>query len=135
MSSTVLPQILHVEDLTNVTIFEDRVGRWVAGCTISSDILLIGGWWANWELTSSTFWSGVDVLRVSSQLTTSTWWGFQCLQNSSKDLAQNIIYRPWEGTKGPWLCLMAIIILSGWNVFFCFCIFSLLWFFFNLGKA
>ena len=25
MSSTVLPQILHVEDLTNVTIFEDRV--------------------------------------------------------------------------------------------------------------
>ena len=26
------------------TIFEDRVGRAVAGCTISLDILLIGGW-------------------------------------------------------------------------------------------
>lgn len=112
------------------TIFEDRVGRAVAGCTISLDILLIGGWWVNWELTSSVFWSG-----VSSQLTTSTWWGFQCLQNSLTDLAQNIIYRPWDRTKGPWFCLMARLLFCLAEMF-CFCIFSLLLIFFlNLGKV
>ena len=33
-------------------------------------------------------------------------------------MAQNIIYRPWEGTEGPWPCLMAALLL-----------FSLLWLF------
>ena len=60
------------------------------------------------------------------QLTSSTWWGFQYLQNSSKDVAQNIIYSTWRGTKGPWRCLMTIIILSC-LLFRCFCIFSFLW--------
>ena len=41
------------------------------------------------------------------QLTFSTWWGFQCLQSSSKDMAQNIIYSPEGGTQGSELCLMA----------------------------
>ena len=36
----------------------------------------------------------------------STSWGFYYLQNSSKDMAQNIIYSPWGGTKCPWLYLM-----------------------------
>ena len=36
----------------------------------------------------------------------STWWGFQYLQDSSQDMAQNIVYSPWEETKGPCLCLM-----------------------------
>ena len=33
-------------------------------------------------------------------------------------MAQNIIYSPWERTKGPWLCLMTTLLL-----------FSLLWLF------
>ena len=28
-----------------------------------------------------------------------------------KDMAQDIIYGPWEGTKGPWLCFMAKLLL------------------------
>ena len=28
------------------------------------------------------------------------------LPDSSQDVAQNIIYSPWGGSKGPWLCLM-----------------------------
>ena len=57
-----------------------------------------------------------------------TWWRFHCLQKSSKDMAQDVIYRPWGGTKGLWLCLMAkLIILSCLTLFFCFCFFSLLW--------
>ena len=55
--------------------------------------------------------SGVSVLVGSVQLTSSTWWEFQYLQNSSKEMAQNIIYSPWGGTKGPWLCLMAKVLL------------------------
>ena len=40
------------------------------------------------------------------QLTLSTCWGFQYLQDSSQSIIQNIIYSPSEGTKGSWLCLM-----------------------------
>ena len=57
---------------------------------------------------------GVYLLVGSMQLTSSTCWGFQYLQNSSKDMAQNIIYSPWRRTKCPWLCLMAKVLL------FCF---------------
>ena len=50
-------------------------------------------------------WSGAYVLVASRQLTSSIWWGFRSLRNSSKDLAQNFIYSLWGGTKSPWLCL------------------------------
>ena len=43
---------------------------------------------------SSSSESGVYVLVGSVQLTSPTWWGFQYLQNSSKDMAQNILYSP-----------------------------------------
>ena len=43
---------------------------------------------------------------VIMQLTSSTWWGFQYLQNSSQDMAQNIIHSPWGRTGDTWLCLM-----------------------------
>ena len=87
-----------------------------AGCDQLVDILLIGWWWGNWESASWPFWfqpvwSGVYMLVGSGQLTSSTWWGIQYLQNSSKDRAQNIIYSPWGRTKGPWLCLMAKVLL------------------------
>ena len=55
--------------------------------------------------------SGVCVLVGRIQLTSPTCWGFLYLQNSSKVVAQNIIYSPWGGTKGPWLCLMARVLL------------------------
>ena len=42
---------------------------------------------------------GVYVLVVNIELTSSTWWRFQYLQNSPKDMAQNITYSSWEGTK------------------------------------
>ena len=48
---------------------------------------------------------------VIMSLTFSTWWGFQSLQDSSQDMAQNIVYSPWEGTKGPWLCLITKLLL------------------------
>ena len=60
---------------------------------------------------------------VMMLLTSSTWWEFQYLQKSSKDMAQNTIYSPWGGTKrSPWLCLMATRLL--------FCLISLLFFVF-----
>ena len=43
-----------------------------------------------------------------------------------KDMTQDIIYSPWGGTKGPWLCFMDKL-LRFCLAFFCFCIFSLLW--------
>ena len=43
-------------------------------------------------------------------------------------MVQNIIYRPWEGTKGPRLCLwLNYYCFALSDCFFCFCIFSLLW--------
>ena len=50
----------------------------------------------------------------SKQLTSSTWWGFQYLQNISKNRARNIAYSPWVRAKGSWLCLMAKVL--------CFCL-------------
>ena len=46
----------------------------------------------------------VFVLVISMQLTSSTWWGFS-INKTYKDMAQNIIYGPWGGTKGTWLFL------------------------------
>ena len=54
---------------------------------------------------------GGYVLVSSIQLTSSTWWRFQYLQNSSKAVAQNIINSTWGRTKGPWLCLMAKVLI------------------------
>ena len=50
---------------------------------------------------------------VIMYLTSFTWWGFQYLPDSSQDMAQNIIYSSWEGTKSPWLCLVTKLLLLG----------------------
>ena len=89
--------------------------RGVVVCVVSSWTFfwLVGGE-VIWESTSSTFWfQPVWGLQCFfwGQLTPSTWRRFQDLQNSSKDMAQNIIYSPWGGTKGPWLCGMAKVLL------------------------
>ena len=39
--------------------------------------------------------AGVYMLVGSMQATSPTWWGFQYLKNSSKDMAQNVICSPW----------------------------------------
>ena len=60
---------------------------------------------------SGSNWSVVYVLVVWIQLTSSTWWEVLYLQNSSKAMAQNIIYSLWGGTKCSLLCLMAKVLL------------------------
>ena len=55
--------------------------------------------------------SEVSVLGDIIRLTSSTWWRFHYLKTSSEDVTQNIIYSPWDGTKDPWLCLMAKLLL------------------------
>ena len=96
-------------------VFKDRVRE--GSCEVYDqlvDSLLTGWWWGNRESTSSIFWpQGSDVFMLVGliQLTFFTWWGFQYLQNSSKYVAQNIIYSPRGGTKGPWLCLMVKLLL------------------------
>ena len=62
-------------------------------CDHSSDWLVVRTGSQRHQPSGSS-WSGVYLLVVSIQLTSSTWWGFQYLQNSSKDMAQNIIYSP-----------------------------------------
>ena len=99
-------------------------GRGLVGCVISSWTFfwLVGGEVIRGQLhpPSGSNWSGGYVLVGSIQLTSSTWWGFQYLPKSSKDLAQNIIYIPWGGMKGPWFCLMARLLLFclAWLLFF-----------------
>ena len=105
--------------------FKTELGRGAVGCMIS--------WWTFFWLVggevirsqhhqpSGSNWSGISMFVGSIQLT-STWWGFQYLENSSKEMAQNIIHSPWRGTKGPWLCSMAK------QLWFC-----LVWLFFFLS--
>ena len=77
-------------------VFKDRVKERVVGYVISSwtFFLLVGGEVIRRQhhQPSGSNWSGVYMLVGSIQLTSPTWWGFQNLQNSSKDRAQNIIY-------------------------------------------
>ena len=56
--------------------------------------------------------SGVYVLVGSMQLTSPNLWGFQYLQNNSKDIAQNIIYSLWEGKKLSLFCLAWLFSLA-----------------------
>ena len=68
---------------------------------------------------SSCNWSEVYKFVGSIQLTSSTWWIFQYLQNSSKDMGQNIIYSLWG--RNLWPCLAAEVLL------FCLAWFSFLY--------
>ena len=113
-------------------IYKDRMREGVCGmCGQLVNILLIGWWWGNWESIPSSFWfQPVWDLSACGQHTVSS--SYQVgVSVSAKQLirhAQNIIYSPRGGTKGPRLCSMAkvIIILFCLTVFLSFCIFSLL---------
>ena len=94
-------------------VFKNEVRKEVMGCVINS-MHTLGWWWGNQESASSTIWfqlAGVYGLVSSMQLTSPTWWGFQYLQNRTKNMAQDIIYSPWGGTKGSWLYLMTRLLL------------------------
>ena len=90
--------------------FFKRWGRRLQVHNQLTDVLLIG--WSRHLQPSGSNQSRVCVLVGSVQLTSSALWGFQYLQNSSKDVGQNIIDSLWGGTKDPWLCLMAKLLLS-----------------------
>ena len=47
----------------------------------------------------SEFEAAYVMATIWSWLTSSMWWKFQYLQDSSQDMAQNIIYSPWEETR------------------------------------
>ena len=75
--------------------FKDSVREKVLGCVISSwpFFWLVGGKviGSQHHQPSGSSQSGVYVLEDRMQLTSSIWWGLQCLQNTSKNMAQNII--------------------------------------------
>ena len=106
-------------------VIKDRM--WLA-CGHASDWLVVKEPQSRLHQAAGSNRSGIYMLEGSIQLT-STWWGFQYLQNSSKDMAQNIIYSPWGGNKSPWLCLMAKLWLFclAWLFSFASAFFSLLW--------
>ena len=86
--------------------------------------LLVGGEVVrSHHLPSGSNWSGVYMLVGIIQLTSSTWWRFQYLQNISKDMAQRIIYSSARGTKVSWLSLVTKLLLFCLIVFLSFCIF------------
>ena len=78
------------------------------------DILLICWWWGNWESTSSTFWfQPIWCLCACGQHTVNF---FHLVGVSvSAKIAQRTwlryYYIPWGGTKCPWFCLMAKVLL------------------------
>ena len=83
----------------------------ITQCVISSWTFF---WMVGGEVTgnqhhwpSGSSWSGVYMLVGNIQLTSSTCWGFQYLQNSAEDMAQNITHSPRGDAKCPWFCLMA----------------------------
>ena len=102
---------LQLSDDLQRKIFQRQGEGGVMKCVISSWRFF---WMVGGEVTGSqhhspsgSSWSGVYTLMGNIQLTSSTCWGFQYLQNSSEDMAQNIIHSPWGDSKCPWFCLMA----------------------------
>ena len=92
-------------------------GGEVRSLTVLKEQGVITSWTFFWLVgsqhhqTSGFNRSVVSVLVGCRQLTSSTWWGFEYLQKSSKDVAWNIIHNPWWRTEGPWLCLTAKFLL------------------------
>ena len=100
-----------------------RWRRGVVGCVISFvGIPLIDKVTQSQYHWLSQFNPSWDHVLVGSVKLTFSIWG-QYLQNSSKDMAQNIIYRPWGGTT--WLCLMAKLLFSLAWLYFPFFLHSL----------
>ena len=97
------------------------------GCVISSwtFFLLVSGEVVRSQhhQPSGSNWSGVYLLVGIIQLTSSTWWRLQYLQNISKDMAERINYGSGRGTKVSWLSLVATLLLFCLTVFLSFCIF------------
>ena len=111
----------------NITVSSDSLKLVIGGLT--SVILIVLGtvslYFQGW-FVSISWGHGSELGQLVSWL-----WSGHCVldffhlvqvpvsANSSQDTAQTILYSPWEGTKGPWLCLMTTLLL----------LFVLLWLF------
>ena len=129
---------MHLSGLNSLKAFRERFlntewGTEVVERVISSWTFF---WYVGCEIIrsqhhqpSGSNQSEVCVLVGNIQLTSFIWWGFQNLKHSSKVMAQNIIYSPWGGTKGSWLCQVAKLLLFSFAWLFSLfsCIFSFLW--------
>ena len=86
-------------------VFKDEVREKVLGCVISSWTFfrLVGGEVIGTQhhQPSGSNWSRVYVLVANMQLTSSTWWEFQYLQNSSR----------------IWLRILSIVLEEELNLF------------------
>ena len=98
-------------------VFKGKVRERVSECLISlwTSFWLVGG-----EVTGWYFGSQHIILLVPTSLESVCWWSalnfFHLVHalvsaKQLKDMAQDIIYSPWGGTKGPWLCFMAKLLL------------------------
>lgn len=93
-----------------------------AGCGVTHqlvDILLISWWWGNQvifqESTPSAFWfSLVWDLFVGGKYAVNNFFhlvGFLVSEKQPENMAQDIFYCPWGGTKSPWLCFITKLLL------------------------
>ena len=77
-------------------------------------VFLIGWWWGHWVSASSASWfPPVRGLWACGQLTVNFFHpvGAPVSADTSEDTAQNTVCSPWGGTKGPWLCRRAKLLL------------------------
>lgn len=92
-----------------------RWGRGLQGTWSAHDILLIGWGWGNQESISLAFWFHLVWSLAAGGKHVVNVYGGEGARNvvSAKPLymAQDIIDSPWGGTKGPWLCFMAKLLL------------------------
>ena len=97
-------------------------GTWSA-CAYSSD----GWWWGNWVV----FWesqSSIFQFQVVWDLHPGGWHAINFFHlQTAQGYGSGFYHNPCRGTNVPWLCFMAIIILSCLIVFLCFWIFLFLW--------
>ena len=95
------------EEVESLTVFKEQsvISSWIFSWLVDGEVI-----WSQHHQPSTSNPSGVYMLVGCTQLTSSTWWGLYHLQNSSKDMAQNIIYSSW-GRTNPWLYWMVKLLL------------------------
>ena len=95
---------------------------WGEGREVHDQLMdILGWWWGNQESTSSTFWFWlVWGLHACGQHIVNFFYpvGVSVSAKQLKGHGWEYIYSPWGETKGPWLCLVAKLLL-----------FCLVWFF------
>ena len=97
--------------------------RWGRGQQIHDHLMYIlligwkqGNWGQHYQLSST--WLGINMFVVKVNFFYKV--GVLVSTKQLKDMAQDIIYSPWGGTKGTWLCFKAKLLLffPAWLFFF-----------------